>query len=65
MWGRNVKVIASVYLAVLTVAPALVSGDAAQVAKQGQHGSLKLEHVIAGHLSELNGRYKLRVTEVT
>ena len=59
------KVIASVSLAVLMVAPTFVFGDAAQVAKQGQNGTVKLEHVIVGHLSELNGRYKLRVTEVT
>ena len=61
------KIVASVSLVLvaLVASPALVSGDAAQVAKQGQHSALKLEHVVAGHLSELNGRYKLRVTEVT
>ncbi len=58
------KLIASVSLAVLAIAPVLVSGDAARVAKQGQQSSVKLEHVVSGHLSELNGRYKLRVTEV-
>jgi quercetin dioxygenase-like cupin family protein len=57
--------IASASLILVTAATALVSGDAGQVAKQGQHGAVKLEHVVAGHLSELNGRYKLRVTEVT
>ena len=59
------KLVASVSLVVLAVAPILVSGDTAQVAKQGQRSALKLEHVVAGHLTELNGRYKLRVTEVT
>ncbi len=65
VWRWNVKMIAPVSLAALTIAPALVSGDTAEVVKQGQHGIVKLEHVVAGHLSELNGRYKLRVTEVT
>jgi quercetin dioxygenase-like cupin family protein len=60
-----VKFIASVSLVVLVVVPVLGLGDAGQVAKQGQHSAVKLEHVVAGHLSELNGRYKLRVTEVT
>jgi quercetin dioxygenase-like cupin family protein len=35
------------------------------VDSKGQNPKLKLEKVIAGHLTELNGRYKLRVTEVT
>ncbi len=58
------KLIASVSLTLLASSPLIVSGDAAQVTKQGQHSTVKLEHVVAGHLSELNGRYKLRVTEV-
>lgn len=37
----------------------------AAVDSKGQIPKLKLEQVVAGHLSELNGRYKLRVTEVT
>ena len=61
----SMKPLASVSLALLVVAPAFVAGDTAQVARQGQHGTVKLEHVVAGYLSELNGRYKLRVTEVT
>jgi len=59
-----VKTAALVALAAVMVVPAPGSGGE-QVAKQGQHAALKLEHVVAGHLSELNGRYKLRVTEVT
>jgi quercetin dioxygenase-like cupin family protein len=35
-----------------------------EVAKQGQSSTTKLEHVAAGHLADLNGKYKLRVTEV-
>ena len=37
----------------------------AAVESKGQIPKLKLEQVVAGHLTELNGRYKLRVTEVT
>ncbi len=32
---------------------------------EGKHGKIKLDEVIAGHLTELNGRYLLRVAEVT
>jgi quercetin dioxygenase-like cupin family protein len=37
----------------------------ASVESKGQHPEIKLEQLISGHLTELNGRYKLRVTEVT
>ena len=37
----------------------------ATVDSNGQHPTVKLEQMISGHLAELNGRYKLRVTEVT
>lgn len=32
---------------------------------KGQHPQIKMEQVVAGYLSDVNGRYKLRVTEVT
>jgi quercetin dioxygenase-like cupin family protein len=37
----------------------------AKVESKGQNPKVKLEQVVSGHLTELNGRYKLRVTEVT
>jgi quercetin dioxygenase-like cupin family protein len=37
----------------------------AAVDSKGQHPAVKLEQLVSGHLTELNGRYKLRVTEVT
>jgi len=37
----------------------------AKVDSKGQNPKVKLEQVVAGHLTELNGRYKVRVTEVT
>jgi len=37
----------------------------ATVDSNGQHPAVKLEQLISGHLADLNGRYKLRVTEVT
>ena len=56
---------APLFLAAALVAPVLAGEDTAQVLKQGQHGTVKLEQVVSGHLNDLNGRYKLRVTEVT
>ena len=54
------------------IAMAFVFGNSATNAQQpstveskGQHPSIKLEQVIAGYLKELNGRYKIRATEVT
>jgi quercetin dioxygenase-like cupin family protein len=38
---------------------------AAKVESKGQHPTIKLSQVISGHLTELNGKYQLRVTEVT
>ena len=35
-----------------------------QVEVVGQHATIKLESTISGHLAELNGKYKLRVSEV-
>lgn len=35
------------------------------VDSNGQHPKIKLSRLISGHLSELNGKYQLRVTEVT
>lgn len=39
--------------------------EPALVIKKDQDSVIKLEQVISGHLTELNGRYKLRVTETT
>jgi quercetin dioxygenase-like cupin family protein len=36
-----------------------------QVETRGQESRIKLEAVLAGHLTELNGKYKLRASEVT
>ncbi len=35
------------------------------VESEGKHGKIKIDEVVAGHLTELNGRYRLRVAEVT
>ena len=39
--------------------------QAPSVDSKGQRPQVKLEQVVSGHLADLNGRYKLRVTEVT
>ena len=36
-----------------------------KVEKAGQDSKVAFEHVVSGHLTELNGRYKLRVTETS
>ena len=48
---------------------ALVCGaempSSGKVGKAGMESKTAFEHVISGHLSELSGKYKLRVTETT
>ncbi len=55
-------------LAVVISALGVGLASAAQpliVESEGKHGEIKIDEVVAGHLSELNGRYRLRVAEVT
>lgn len=51
-------------LAAFGLSPANAQQPAA-VDSNGKHGQIKLDPVVAGHLSDLNGRFKLRVAEVT
>jgi quercetin dioxygenase-like cupin family protein len=60
-----VRAIPAASVVLLVLASTLSRGDSEPVSKQGQHAAAKLEHLVAGHLGELNDRYKLRVTEVT
>jgi quercetin dioxygenase-like cupin family protein len=54
------------WFAATTLFPAALAAAApAEVEKRGQESTTKLEHVVAGPLADLNGRYKLRATEVT
>ncbi len=46
-------------------ASAAYAQQPAAVEGEGKHGKIKLDQVVAGHLSDLNGRFKLRVAEVT
>ncbi len=39
--------------------------QSATVDTKGSHANIKIDQLVAGHLTELNGRYKLRVTEIT
>ncbi len=41
-----------------------VGQHTAAVEKSGQSSKTLLEHVVSGHLTDLNGKYKLRVSEV-
>lgn len=46
-------------------APALWAQSSGEVEKKGQVSKIKLEAVVAGRLTDLNGKYKLRASEVT
>jgi len=35
------------------------------VESKGQHSTIKFEQVLSGHLTDVNGKYKLRISEVT
>ncbi len=48
----------------LALSPPAAARQAGSVETNGQHGVVKGEHLVARHLAELNGRCKLRVTEV-
>jgi quercetin dioxygenase-like cupin family protein len=52
-------------LCLVTLIAAIPSGGRGAVAveKSGQESKIAFERVISGHLTELNGKYKLRVTE--
>ena len=55
-------------LAVVIWAIGLGTASAEQplmVESEGKHGEIKIDQMVAGHLTELNGRYRLRVAEVT
>ena len=52
-------------IVVVVFGSAPVADTPSAVARQGQHSVVKLEQIVSGHLVELNGKYKLRVTEVT
>jgi hypothetical protein len=51
------------FVVLLTVADQSVAQP--KVEAKGITSKVKLEEVIYGHLVELNGKFKLRVTEVT
>jgi len=47
------------------ILPVALAAARAEVEKQGQESVTKLEHVVSGPLAGLNGRFKLRATQVT
>jgi quercetin dioxygenase-like cupin family protein len=54
-----------VLLMILVFVTSAFGQDPVKVHTQGLTAKIKFEHVLAGFLTELNGRYKLRVTELT
>ena len=64
------QVLAALPLAVAAFRPGGASAQApgtspAKVDTKGLAARIRFEHEVAGYLTELNGRYKLRVTELT
>ena len=51
------------FVALLGVAGRLAAQDSVEM--RGITSEVKLEEVVFGHLTELNGKYKMRATEVT
>ncbi len=54
---------ALIALSALLAATATTGAPAPQVEKKDQVSTVKLEHLVTGHMAELAGRYKLRATE--
>ncbi|HEX7914922.1 cupin domain-containing protein [Rudaea sp.] len=52
-------------LVAVTLSATVAAEPPARVEKQGQASKTKIEATVAGHLSGLNGKYKLRASEVT
>ena len=55
------------YAMIFTLAVAAAAPASAQqkVDRKGTSSTVKLEQVVSGHLTEINGKYKLRATEST
>lgn len=51
-----------VYIALLSLASLAVAQQ--QVERKGVTAKVKYEQVVSGHLAEINGKYKLRITEL-
>ncbi len=57
----NVVALSTTLLAIISYA----QSNSGVVERSGMHADLKIEQVITGNLTELNGEYKLRVAAVT
>ena len=59
--GPSLLVVSVAFLTSVT----LGGQQAGMVDMEGQTSKMKAEEIVAGHLQELNGHYKLRVSELT
>lgn len=57
------KLVSQVLLVVILSVLSLAGQVSGPVVKKDQDSIIKIEQVISGHLTELNGKYKVRVTE--
>jgi quercetin dioxygenase-like cupin family protein len=63
--GNNLKNIHMKLLILLIIAIFPLFCAAQEVKKDRFRSTVKLEEIISGHLQELNGKYKIRITETT
>ena len=54
-----------IYLAVFSNCSLICSGQGAIVDKKDFNSVIEFEQILSGHLTELNGKYKIRVTKTT
>jgi quercetin dioxygenase-like cupin family protein len=67
-WPNTGKTLSRAFAYTTIVALAVaaaVPASAQQVERKGTSSATKLEQLMSGHLTEINGKYKLRVTEST
>ncbi len=56
---------AAIAFALILLAPTVFAQSPGTLDKKGQGSEIKLEKTVAGPLTELNGKYKFRVSETT
>ena len=65
MANSSARLIVATALVTAVPSPMYAQSNSEAVERKGQHAELKLERILTGNLTELNGRYKIRVALVT
>ena len=61
----NRNCVVSIFVLIILCANMWSQDSAKSVDKKGSSSTVKFEHLISGHLKDLNDKYKFRVTETT